>query len=95
MPPVHETHAVDRVQHHLDTLLPSQLFTSEYGRILELQAYPVMPHVGAHIYVKLKEAEKDSKFTIDSRKSKKNGCCEIHLEIFFPEMFLGSLKDNQ
>lgn len=49
VPPVHETHTVDRVQHHLDALLPSQLFSPEYGRILELQAYPVVPHVCAHV----------------------------------------------
>lgn len=58
VPPVHETNTVDRVQHHLDTLIPSQLFSSEYGRILELQAHPVVPHVCAHVNGKLKEAER-------------------------------------
>lgn len=58
VPPVHETHTVDRVEHHLDALLPSKLFPPEYGRILELQAYPVVPHVCAHVNGKLKEAER-------------------------------------
>lgn len=59
VPPVHETHAVDRVQHHLDALLPSQLLPPEYGRVLELQAHPVVPHVCAHVNGKLKEAGKE------------------------------------
>ena len=55
MPPVHESHAVYRVQHHLGPPLLPRLPPPLEGRVLEEQANAVVTHVGAHVDGELKE----------------------------------------
>ena len=49
MPPVHESHAVYRVQHHLGPPLLPRLPPPLEGRVLEEQANAVVTHVCAHV----------------------------------------------
>lgn len=58
MPPVHEPHAVYRIQHHLgSTLVPSLLPALEW-RVLEHQADAVVSHICAHIDCELQQRQR-------------------------------------